>query len=342
MTSARFLSPIFGYATIYYENRHGGPNPRGSRLVISTDLGRSWTEISPPLRSGTIISDVFFLDPEHGWLTAYDCAGGTGGLYRTSDGGQTWVRLRAVYANCSALSGVFVSFVDPLHGWLTLIEPSGGGSGTMMRTSDGGRTWHGQIDLPTNGVPQFEDPSNGWLAGTFPYPGELFATHDAGTAWDRVAPVPAARGDQPRAAASSPTFFGQVGVLPLTLSQGGHEIIRFLTTGDGGSTWNPSATYRARWPATKGVGGRTPRTGCVGVASPTVWWVCGADPVRVALTTDGGATWTVRRTGVPGSYSTIVPVGAQRAWLDVHRGRGQLWLTLTGGRNWRRLTPGRR
>ena len=342
VSSARFLSRDFGYATIYYENRKGGPAPRGSRLVVSTDLGRSWTDVSPPLSPDMAISDVFFLDPGQAWLTAYDCAGGNGGLYRTSDGGQSWQRLGSLSAGCSAGTGIFISFADPSNGWLTSLAPSGGGPGSLMRTLDGGLTWQPEHDLPTNGVPRFEGLASGWLAASFPFWGPVFRTTDAGQSWHRVAPVAVAGGAIPRASASTPMFFGAIGVLPLTLSQGGHEVIRFLTTADAGSTWEPAAAYRAPWPATNGATGQTPRAGCVGMASPTVWWVCGGDPVRVAVTTDSGATWNVRRTAVTGRYPTIVPIGEHRAWLEVSRGGGQLWLTLSGGRDWRRLTPGRR
>jgi len=56
-------------------------------------------------------------------------------LYRTRDGGQTWVRLGTVDWYLGTQS---ISFIDQQVGWATTWQ---GGRGILMHTTDGGRTW---------------------------------------------------------------------------------------------------------------------------------------------------------------------------------------------------------
>jgi len=63
------------------------PMQGGGSLILRTDDGgASWTRSLPEGRHGGVPQ---FVDPDHGWLINY------GSLYRTTDGGRTWVQLRA-------------------------------------------------------------------------------------------------------------------------------------------------------------------------------------------------------------------------------------------------------
>lgn len=124
----------------------------GSFLVVTTrDGGATWSEVPPanlppPLpgeagfaASGTAITVAA---DGHAWF-------GTGGgpvgrVYRSSDWGQTWSVSETPIAG-SSTSGIFgITFWDPLNGVAV-----GGDytaprdtSGNVIRTRDGGRTWH--------------------------------------------------------------------------------------------------------------------------------------------------------------------------------------------------------
>jgi photosystem II stability/assembly factor-like uncharacterized protein len=79
------------------------------------------------------ISDLFFLDSSHGWMTAEDHESHRFYLFSTNDGGKSWAKSESP----SGLLRIF--FVDPKVGWgLQNIGPS---SAYLLRTSTGGKTW---------------------------------------------------------------------------------------------------------------------------------------------------------------------------------------------------------
>lgn len=62
-------------------------------LARSADGGATWLErrLSPRLSRGAAFTDVFFGDPDHGWIAGRDAAG-QGLILATRDGGRTWRR----------------------------------------------------------------------------------------------------------------------------------------------------------------------------------------------------------------------------------------------------------
>ena len=149
-------------------------------ILATTDGGRAWTtQYSGPAR----LDQVDFTDAGHGWAVGEDT------LLATSNGGQTWT---PVTDPCHAIRSVH--FVTPDLGYAvfgggqtdsTMVRLDGGvpaapGGGTLLRTSDGGRTW-----LAVPGSPAdvqtvcFSDPDGGFLAT----PGRVWHTTDGGLAW---------------------------------------------------------------------------------------------------------------------------------------------------------------
>jgi photosystem II stability/assembly factor-like uncharacterized protein len=146
-------------------------------IYKTTNGGQTWLHYAlPPNSDGSrpqhAITSIYMSDALHGWLTAEPIVtAGTGvlypGLYRTTDGGQTWKpastseSATAVYQTPSALivstrfgngessfdGGVTfqpsfdttngLAFVDNLHGVATGYEHS-----EWHYTSDGGRSWN--------------------------------------------------------------------------------------------------------------------------------------------------------------------------------------------------------
>jgi photosystem II stability/assembly factor-like uncharacterized protein len=109
------------------------------------------------------IRSIIFSDPKHGWLWFGGGAMGSMSvdLYDTRDGGQHWRRIAcAAFSNplpghgCPFHSGIglggdkeFLTFSNSHDGWLTVF--SNGGVPELLRSADGGRTWHYQwVGLP--------------------------------------------------------------------------------------------------------------------------------------------------------------------------------------------------
>lgn len=89
----------------------------------STDGGWHWASW---LQTG----DVDFLDPNIGWRLTLDH--GAYDLEQTQDGGQTWVKLKAVKWNGD------LDFVNEQIGWSIATSDN---ITTLVHTADGGRTW---------------------------------------------------------------------------------------------------------------------------------------------------------------------------------------------------------
>jgi photosystem II stability/assembly factor-like uncharacterized protein len=77
-----------------------------------------------------------------------------------------------------------LSFVDGRHGWLRVTSRLPGQraeeeTGTLLRTSNGGRTWERLPDAPTPGGIRFVTRQRGWQS----WLDALWETHDHGRTW---------------------------------------------------------------------------------------------------------------------------------------------------------------
>jgi photosystem II stability/assembly factor-like uncharacterized protein len=173
-----FVNPTTGWVAATLDS--------GRFAVLRTsDAGESWTS---QLTGATDQRTVYlrFFDSRHGVL---GLMGPRPALFRTADGGQTWL-LRPMSPATYLLS---MSFVDPDHGWLLFH------TGELTGTVDGGASW---ADL---GVPvaaddqafrvQFIDREVGWLDSGSARP-VAYKSVDGGVSW-RTVPLPAPGGGWP-------------------------------------------------------------------------------------------------------------------------------------------------
>ena len=61
----------------------------GNTLYHSSDQGQSWDAVTPDINLEEMIAALDFVDEQNGWVTWMD-GDGNAGLYRTTNGGQTW------------------------------------------------------------------------------------------------------------------------------------------------------------------------------------------------------------------------------------------------------------
>ena len=68
-----------------------------SYLLRTSDGGKSWQEVMPPVL-GSALTHVAFSDPQHGWALAQWAVEGPGTivLFSSSDGGKTWRQLSEI------------------------------------------------------------------------------------------------------------------------------------------------------------------------------------------------------------------------------------------------------
>ena len=249
---------------------------------------------------------VDFVNDRCGWAV-----GNFGLVMRTVDGGATWMAPPALTSD--ALRDF--RFADSDHGWIV------GGNGLVLRTDDGGESWAVQAydvahDLHDLAV---VDAWTAYLAGSgrTGERGWVARTVDGGATWTRVLAVD-----------------GQVVRIAFADADHGWAAVAaaggtvFHRTSDGGATGTeqPAPTGDDR-PAD-----------LVAVDRLTAWAAlrryeddAGA---RLAVTRDGGATWTVQ---VPAdtayALNAVTFVDAQHGWAV---GAGGIVLATTdAGASWR-------
>src|SRR6266513_2859423 len=160
-------------------------------LLHTTDGGASWT------RQLAVAGDVHpnymkFFDQRVG---IFALLGVRPLLYRTDDGGATWITRPALREGASVISW---SFVDSDHGWMLARDPNPPANAPtrLYGTQDGGLSWN---DLGPPVAPpaqayqvHFSYLSTGWLATSGPEP-VAYKSIDFGRTWKPVAlPAPAA------------------------------------------------------------------------------------------------------------------------------------------------------
>ncbi|MEM7455482.1 MAG: hypothetical protein AAF456_14110 [Planctomycetota bacterium] len=237
------------------------------------------------------LTDIYFLDAQRGW-----CVGDQGTILRTNDGGSNWRTVSTapqMRDNIAATlqttpSGVMITdvgetkpvrcrfetvfFVDEQHGWV-----AGGFSvpyvnrsrGFLMRTTDGGRTWHVIQGLVIPRITQihFKDPYTGRATGdrSSLYPSGVFHSTDGGVSWSSE------------------------------MSQSGDDWTRSQSTASGVVAVNRSGTISIVDPngtsdceiAAADAG----RVTDIAMIDDRTGWAVGKQGT-VLLTSDGGTTWT--------------------------------------------------
>jgi photosystem II stability/assembly factor-like uncharacterized protein len=341
--AVRFISPSVGWVS----------TQQPSRLLMTIDGGRRWTDVSPPpLRAPYRIlagglGGAAFLSASDFWASVFDSGLGSTGLrpvvlLHTTDGGRSW-----------AVAGTFprdygdawIDFLNVSRGWLMV----GNGAAavqeavTIYQTTNGGARWArlalgaSPMTAGTPGAPSpgcdksgigFSSPLSGWIAGDCDGPLVLQHTVDGGRRWSFVRLTPAATSAQPSYGGDTfpPVFFGPArGVIAAQLDSAGGLRDAFYATANGGVTWTlhrpPLAVGGPAFPL-----------------STDDWFAAGGR--TLAITTDAGATWSqipasiVFGYGEPDTLDFATPL---IGWTVTTGGR--LWHTTDGGRTWSASSP---
>ena len=269
-----------------------------------------WVKLNRPTTKN--LSRVCFIDSVQGWV-----AGDSGGVFRTTNGGQSWKAQDTKITN-----SIFDLFMlDRRYGWAVALRYQQDTSwyGTvLLRTTNGGDTW-AQKNLPGEYfyTVAFFDSVNGWMAG---HQGKLRRTTDAGTTWTAAVVDSSSVSSFPiihldfysrnygfalggfidaagimwrttnggeRWAATNPGGDGEplhglhyIDSLNLIAVGGDFDLgSGMVRSEDGGQTWQ--YTYLGIWGEARAIAFRTPGEGFVPLGFPGTYMV----------TTDTGRTW---------------------------------------------------
>ncbi|WP_372459925.1 WD40/YVTN/BNR-like repeat-containing protein [Streptomyces anatolicus] len=173
-----------------------------------------------------------------------------------------------------------------------------GSKGTVLRTSDGGRSWRdisppGGGSLELRDVEAFDGRRAVVLAIGEGEASRILRTDDGGKTWTE-----SFRNTDPRAFYDCVTFFDRRHGLAMSDPVDGKY--RILSTADGGRSWNvlPSAGMPA---AQEGEAGFAASGQCLVASGPRDVWLAtgGAARARVLHSADRGLTWTATDAPIP-------------------------------------------
>jgi len=315
----------------------------GSELALTSDAGSSWRSATPPGLATGDFRAVSFLDSANGVVVGLSGAERQAFvLWRTTDGGVTWTSSALpVPANVDAAAPISLAVPDASHAFVSLSLQQGlglPGPGVLLASSDGGRSWSRRI-LPGSGAIEFATASRGWLAGVG---GGVYATRDGGRTWRTVtvSAPPGFRSSVPLA--ELPTFSDPThAVLPVTFRRGARAAASFLTSSDGGTSWQTAAVV---------AGHGAP---AAAVVDATDWIALLDGGRRVVRVTDGKPVRTAATSGLPLASAdfeleTISFASISTGWATVstcsrgtgpHCTRGErLYRTADGGATWAPLS----
>lgn len=263
-------------------------------------------------------SYIHFFDSLRGFAWA-------GSLYRTVDGGKTWIAVSPPGA------GPYLTMVSAMQGWaLPLLDGADGG---LLTTSDGGSTWtHVPSRLPpallvdevgTAGELAFRADGVGWL-GSSQKTAKAYVTADGGASWREVA-FAATPGAQ--VYTTGVRLLPGGGVLVVVYTPGGPEVAR--ASFDGGASWR-----QVLFPPPPAL------ITDLSFVDASHWWA--ARFGFLFKTDDGGRTWTqVPRADLPEGWSVQQAhvIDSQHAWWTMVATSDSreiaLMTTSDGGRTWR-------
>jgi photosystem II stability/assembly factor-like uncharacterized protein len=130
------------------------------------------------------LANIKMLNAKDGWAWST-----TSQLFRTADGGQTWID-RTPQELQSSLYGS--SFLDAQNAWLPVYLQDSNRSG-LLHTTDGGQTWSEYPFGPASGI-HFTDALNGWAVSDNVGAGNIYfslsQTSDGGKTWAPILVTP--------------------------------------------------------------------------------------------------------------------------------------------------------
>jgi photosystem II stability/assembly factor-like uncharacterized protein len=303
-------------------------------FVVATVAAQQWelrvTGVNSSLRGVSAASDNVV------W------ASGSGSVVlRSADGGDSWQRLPP--PSTDLLDFRDINAINDTTAYVLSID--NGPLSRIYKTTDAGKTW--TLQFRNEDPKAFYDAMSFWdadrgmavsdsVAGRF----VILMTEDGGRNWARIPPdkLPAALPNEGAFAASG-TNVAMFGTDHVWIATGAASTARVLRSTDRGRTWQIAPTPIIATPASAGIYSIAFRDALHGV-------VVGGDYSKprdatdnVAITSDGGATWTlVKERGLsgfrslvaymPGSASTFFATGP--AGSDISTDDGKTWTPVEG------------
>lgn len=265
-------------------------------------------------------------------------ASGAGGTWLvTKDGGATWQANKVPGAE--QLDFRAIQAIDEKTVFLLSIGP--GDKSRIYSTTDGGAHWELLLTNPdAKGFLDemvFWDPLHAIVIGD-PVDGQfvILTTADGGKHWTRQHAPPSVPDEGAFAASNSSLTV--LGASEAWFGTGGPKGSRVFHSKDRGVTWEVATTPIRNDGASAGIFSLAFSDPLHGMAVGGDYSKPAEDRANIALTADGGATWTEPPARPKGFRSAIAWLPARNAWLAA--GPSGSDISTDGGKSWKNLDSG--
>ena len=292
-------------------------------LLGLSAAGQSWA----PVASGTTSN----LRGVSAKAKAVWVSGNKGTVLKTLDGGQTWRQVSP-----SGVADLDFRDIEAIDDQTAFLMSSGDGpKSRIYKTTDGGASW---TLLATNLEPKgfwdcmsFWDQTHGMIVGD-PVDGRftILATSDGAT-WQTLK-GPSANKDEGAFAASGTCLFTR-GTREAWFGTGGLGGARVFHSADGGQTWSVAKTPIRHDSASTGIFSLVFSDALHGIAVGGDYMKPDDPGGNIAVTEDGGKTWTAPRGPGPGGYRSAIVEGfvTGPSGTEESKDRGQTWQKVGNG-----------
>lgn len=140
------------------------PTQKGVEAGLRQTHSTSWRTSVTKVGGGERLYEVQFVSDDEGWV-----GGEKGALYKTSDGGKLWHRIKLDVPAESEI--VSIDFLNPSLGWVVAAKhdyaDDDRSQSWVYQTADGGQTWRFQYGEEKSEVVKvvFVSEQEGWLTG---------------------------------------------------------------------------------------------------------------------------------------------------------------------------------
>lgn len=222
-----------------------------------------------------------------------------------------------------------------------LLSIGKGASSRVYKTTDGGAHWTLSLQNPdTEGFfdeMAFWNPRHGILVGD-QVDGQMvaMATADGGATWQRLKMPPALPGEG--AFAASGTGITVLGDRDVWIGTGGVGAARVYHSSDAGVTWTVASTPIRADSASAGIFSVAFADARHGIAVGGDYSKPTEATGNIALTSDGGKTWTVPAGTPPtGFRSAVAYIADRKIWIAVGTSGADISID---GQNWKQFDTG--
>jgi len=266
-------------------------------------------------------------------------ASGTGGTYlKTTDGGVTWTAAKVPGAESLDFRDIQAFGRDTVY----LLSSGSGDKARIYKTTNGGTDWKLQF---TNPDPKgffdafaFWDADHGIAVGD-PVDGQfvILTTSDGGATWLRRMTPPSVPNEG--AFAASGTCLITFGKHDAWFATGGPGGARVFHSSTRGLTWTVAPTPIRNDTAASGVFSLAFSDGKHGVAVGGEYSKPTETEHNIAITSDGGKTWSQPKGQVPHGFRSAVGfLPGRKAWIAV--GTSGSDISTDGGQSWKEFDTG--